>query len=66
MPDLCANCKIRPATLDWVGEGGTLAYVHGMSVRWCERCAVEAQLAYAEKLASEIPVLRARLQVLAS
>lgn len=62
---LCVNCKIRESTLDWVGEGGALAYVHGMSQPWCDRCAVEAQLAYVRKQAEQIPVLERRLKELA-
>lgn len=38
-----------------------MAYVHGMSVRWCERCAVEAQLQYARARAKEIAGLEKRL-----
>lgn len=63
-PDVCQNCKRRPAVLDWVGEGGALAYVHGMHVRWCQRCAWEAQLDYARKSALQIPDLENKLSAL--
>lgn len=59
--DICVNCSQRKASLDWVGDGGAMAYVHGMSVRWCERCAVEAQLQYARARAKEIAGLEKRL-----
>ena len=61
----CQNCLIRPATLTWGGEGGTLALVHGMSVRWCEYCVTEAQLAYARERAAAIPDLEAKFARLA-
>jgi hypothetical protein len=41
---ICRNCKEREATTWWIGEGGTLAYVHGMKSAWCELCAVNAQI----------------------
>lgn len=57
----CKNCGVRPATIEWVGEGGALASVHGMGVPWCEVCATEAQLAHARHMASIIPELEQRL-----
>jgi hypothetical protein len=60
----CANCGIRQATLNWVGEGGVLAYAHGLASRWCERCVVAAQLEHARKLAASIPDLAVRLAAL--
>jgi hypothetical protein len=66
MSDLCANCKERVATLDWVGEGGTLAYAHGLYVRWCQQCATEAQLVHARAMAADIPALERRLTELKS
>jgi hypothetical protein len=63
-PTLCQHCGCRPATLDWVGDGGALAYVHGMSQRWCDYCAIEAQLAYAIQQASTVEVLRSKLLTL--
>lgn len=59
---ICAKCGKRPGTLDWVGEGGALAYVHGMSVRWCELCATTEQLKYARARATEIPLLEKRVR----
>jgi hypothetical protein len=61
---LCQNCGKRPATENWVGEGGTLAYVHGHYQRWCERCCIEAQLDNARKAAERIPELEKRLEEL--
>lgn len=54
---LCAKCQHRPGTEIWVGEGGTLAYVHGMYSRWCRRCVIEAQLEHAKTIAATIPAL---------
>jgi len=62
--DRCANCKTRKATMDWVGEGGVLAWTHGMYTRWCEYCATEAQLKYARERAAAIPELEAKLKAL--
>ena len=61
MKELCANCQSRPAEIDWVGEGGTLAWVHGMFSRWCLRCATEAQLKHARETAARIPELEQKL-----
>lgn len=58
---VCKNCKLRPATGLWVGEGGVWAYIHGASVPWCEHCMVEAKLKYAREQASHIGDLERRL-----
>lgn len=60
----CENCKQRQGSINWVGEGGALAYSHGMSSWWCEFCATEAQLAHAKKVAADIPDLERRLNEL--
>lgn len=57
MTEPCQHCGIRPATLIWTGEDGTLAFIHGMSERWCDYCVTEAQLAYARAQAARIPAL---------
>jgi hypothetical protein len=59
--DLCEHCHVRPASIDWVGDGGVLDWAHGFSHRWCEHCAVEARLDFARQLAAEIPDLEAQL-----
>jgi hypothetical protein len=61
MGGLCANCGKRPATIDWVGNGGALAISHGVYERWCEVCALTAQLEHAQKMAGRIPDLERRL-----
>ena len=61
----CENCGIRPGTVQWVGEGGMLAVTHGWYSMWCERCVLEAQLAYARRRAAEIPELTKKLAALA-
>ena len=59
--DICVNCHRHPASCDWVGDSTVFAHVHGMSVRWCEQCAVGAQLAHARKCAASIPGLERKL-----
>lgn len=61
---LCQQCHQRPATETWVGDGGWLAYSHGMYSSWCKRCCVEAQLTHARESAAAIPDLEAQLQTL--
>lgn len=61
MATLCEACGDRPATHTWVGEGGTLALIHGGGRQWCELCVVRAQLDYARKIAANIPALEQRL-----
>lgn len=61
---MCSKCGTRKAVLDWVNDGGALAYVHGLSMRWCELCAVETQLEHARKQAARIPELEAALKAL--
>ena len=63
-PVECQNCHKRPGTLSWVGEGGSLAMVHGMSVLWCEFCVLSAQIKYAKDLAKGIPELEKKLREL--
>lgn len=57
----CVKCLTRPSTGTWVGDGGVLAYTHGFGESWCDLCMAREQLAYAEKLAAQIPDIRARL-----
>lgn len=61
MSVICANCQKRLGTIDWVGEGGTLAFSHGFYVKWCEVCALEEQIKHAEERAAILPELRAQL-----
>jgi hypothetical protein len=61
---VCENCGKRKATQTWVGEGGTLAWVHGGGSDWCEYCCIEAQLKYAEEAAAKIPELKEKLREL--
>ncbi len=62
--DVCVHCRERPATMDWVGDGGIMAHIHGISVRWCDYCAVEAQLVYAKARAAEVADLERRFREL--
>jgi len=59
---VCANCKIRPGTETWVGEGGTLGLVHGFSAQWCLRCCLEAQIEYCQKAADRLLSLKEMLK----
>lgn len=54
----CANCKVNEGTLNW---GDALAFTHGFSQRWCEGCALDAQIAHAEERAALLPELREQL-----
>ena len=57
----CQKCGERPGTENWVGEGGTLAFVHGLVALWCKVCVLEAQLKYAKDRASQIPNIEKQL-----
>ena len=59
----CANCQTRPATEIWC-DSGVIGYIHGMGQNWCKRCVIEEQLKHAEKMASQIPILKAELLML--
>ena len=58
---LCKNCNKRNGTQDWCGDGGVIAWVHGLSARWCNVCVLTAQLKYAQERAAEIPKLETAL-----
>lgn len=60
--DLCVNCRKRPATMDWVGRGSVMDYIHGFSQRWCEYCATVEQIKFAEEMAANLPELRKKLE----
>lgn len=63
--DVCRHCKKRPATMDWVGHGGYAAIGRaGWMTRWCDICALEAQITFAEERAAEIPKMREELEKL--
>lgn len=57
---------MRPATLIWTGDGGFLAFNHGMYEFWCEVCALEVQVAHARDAAARLPELEQRLAALLS
>ena len=62
--ELCNNCHKRKATINWTGNDGIMAYVHGMYTRWCEYCCVKENLKYAKKQAKQIPILEKKLKKL--
>lgn len=62
---ICAKCGLCPGTEIWVGEGGTLAYVHGIyTPHWCLICVTTEQLLHAQKVAATVPELQKKLQTL--
>jgi len=63
-PTSCQNCGQRPGEVDWVGDGGAIAWAHGFTQRWCRLCCVRAQLEYAYKVVDTIPALEKELQQL--
>ena len=63
-PPLCAHCGQRPGTERWVGEGGSLAFIHGFYEYWCPICMLEAQIAYANERARALPEMEQRLAAL--
>lgn len=63
-PKMCANCQIRPGTVNWVGEMGMLAHTHGFGSMWCEVCTTRAQIVYAKKQAARILELEKMLEKL--
>ena len=62
--EVCVHCNKRPATTNWVGNGGILEYSHGMYERWCDHCCTFEQLKAARKAAKQIPTLEKRLKKL--
>lgn len=57
----CTNCNQRPATAWWC-PSGTLGFVHGYAVGWCQICVVTEQLRHAREQAARIPALEQELQ----
>lgn len=62
--DKCQKCGTRPGTEDWVGDGGTLAMVHGFVQKWCMRCVLEAQIEHCRAAAARLPDLERELSEL--
>jgi hypothetical protein len=64
MTPMCDNCHARPAWQQWGGEqfcGVCSARSSRNLPWWCERCIVEAQIAYLQKLAYQLPERKRRL-----
>lgn len=61
MREICQHCGKRKATINWVGIGGVLDFVHGNYQRWCNYCATKEQLKHARKAAKRIPMLERKL-----
>ena len=62
--DPCSKCKTRVSTIQWVGDGGFIAGIHGMWTPYCEHCALEDQLAFARERAAAIPEIERKLKEL--
>lgn len=57
----CGNCQKHKASESWVGEGGVMAYAHGMAEFWCKCCVIKTQLEYARETAKRIVKLEKQL-----
>ena len=47
--DKCEKCHNHEGTEQWIGEGGILAFTHGMYQMWCVCCCLKAQIKFAMK-----------------
>ena len=57
----CAKCGNHKATTHWVGDGGSLALVHGAYEFWCGCCCLKAKLEYAKERAAAVPDIERQL-----
>ena len=57
----CFKCGKHKASLRWVGDGGFMAFSHGMWQPCCDCCAAQMVLDYAKERASKIPELEKEL-----
>lgn len=62
----CQRCHERKATEVWVGEGSVMDFIHGGYERWCKKCCLEVQIAYAEKHRDDLKELKEKLKKLKS
>lgn len=64
----CENCRTRVATENWVGMNDSLSVARNPHIieHWCRQCVLEFQIAYAEKIAANLPDLRKQLNELTS
>lgn len=63
-PTKCANCGYETDDLvTWLGESSTFEYARnpGYFPKWCRLCTLPVQIAHAEKMAAELPRLKAQL-----
>lgn len=58
---VCANCKKHEATVNWLGEGGTLAIAHGDWQAWCKCCSLKAQVKFCQDAVKRLPKLKKSL-----
>ena len=49
---VCENCGKEPSTENWGGENDSVSLARNprLTQRWCKRCVLTAQIAYAKKL----------------
>lgn len=53
--EMCQNCGEREATVNWLGHGSSMDFIHGNYQRWCEVCALKAQIEYQTQELKELP-----------
>ena len=53
--ELCQNCGKRKATINWVGHGSVMDFIHGGYERWCEVCVLKYQIKYNKQQLKELP-----------
>lgn len=59
---LCENCGTHPGTVCYVGDGGTMGFIHGAFAWWCKCCTLKAQIKHCEEAAERLPELRKELE----
>lgn len=59
---LCRNCHKHRASVNWIGEGSTLDYIHGFYQSWCRCCCIKAQIKYAEERVNDLISLKNKLR----
>lgn len=57
----CQNCKKHKATVNWVGQGSVMDYVHGNYTRWCECCCLKEQIKNIRETVGRLPKLEKKL-----
>lgn len=58
-PMTCQNCGKRPSTQNFATDA--TAFAHGWVQRWCDICALEAQIKHAKERARKLPGMERKL-----